>query len=301
MKSRIIVFLASLLITTSLYSFVGADIRVVTAADQPILIAQQGSAEQIDTATKEGFVPCGNTKEDPCTIAHLFAGFVVIINYLIASTGFIAIAMIIYAGLMMILARGNETQLKSAKGRLTGAITGVVLVSAAYVLINSVIAGSLGLGVKDGAMILTDPKGYIQRASVKSSDVPMDEEEETGSTGTKPTSGKGSTSGTSKTETSTNSNTASTGAGGAQLTKQFICINRSTGAIAATKGGGCTKPFEKTTSVVNGPMFCVYNKTESSKEPAYYIPLTMAATQKAECTKKYGSKGMFSLSDYKPQ
>lgn len=111
-----------------------------------------------------GFVPCGDKADNPCTIKHLFAGMIAIINYLIATSGFFAVAMIVYAGFSMILARGDSAKLVKAKGRLSGAIIGIVLVSLAFVLINALFTGSFSLGVKDGALILTNPAEYIQRA-----------------------------------------------------------------------------------------------------------------------------------------
>ncbi len=114
--------------------------------------------------SKGGFVPCGNTADNPCQIGHLFSAFIVIINYLMAMAGFVAVLAIIFAGFMMIYSQGQE-KLKEAKGRFTGAIFGLVLVAAAFVLINSLFAGSLSIGVKDGGKILSDPLEYINTRS----------------------------------------------------------------------------------------------------------------------------------------
>lgn len=108
-----------------------------------------------------GFVPCGNTASDPCNIGHLFKGFIVIINYLIMMAGFVAVLFIIISGFKMVWSQGDEGGLKTAKGNLSGAITGLVIVAAAYILINALLAGSLSIGVCNGGTILTDPKAYI--------------------------------------------------------------------------------------------------------------------------------------------
>jgi hypothetical protein len=113
-----------------------------------------------------GFVICGNTADNPCQIGHLFAAFVVIINYLIAMAGFVAVAAIVYAGFMMIYSQGQD-QLKTAKGRFSGAIIGLVLVAAAYVIINSVFTGKLSVGVVDGTNILSSPLEYIEKVNGK--------------------------------------------------------------------------------------------------------------------------------------
>jgi hypothetical protein len=108
-----------------------------------------------------GFVPCGNTADNPCQVGHLFSAFIVIINYLITMAGFIAVLAIVYAGFLMIYSQGQE-QLKEAKGRFSGAVIGLVLVAAAFILINALFTGSLSVGVKDGANILSNPLDYIK-------------------------------------------------------------------------------------------------------------------------------------------
>ena len=122
-------------------------------------------AEPTDAPTRGdsgGFVPCGNKADNPCTIGHLFSAFVVIINYLIAMAGFVAVLAIVYAGFMMIYSQGQE-QLKEAKSRFSGAIIGLVLVAAAFILVNALFTGSLSVGVKDGANILANPLDYIRK------------------------------------------------------------------------------------------------------------------------------------------
>lgn len=109
-----------------------------------------------------GFVPCGNTVSDPCTIGHLFKGFIVIVNYLIVMAGFVAVAAIVYAGLKMVASQGDDGGgLKDAKGRMSGAVVGLIIVAVAYVLINALFSGSLSVGVCNGGQILSDPKAYI--------------------------------------------------------------------------------------------------------------------------------------------
>lgn len=108
-----------------------------------------------------GFVLCGNTADQPCTIGHLFAAFIVIINYLIAMAGFIAVAAIVFAGFQMIYSQGQDG-LKAAKSRFSGAVIGLVLVAAAYLIINSLISGRFSVGVCDDKLILASPLQYIQ-------------------------------------------------------------------------------------------------------------------------------------------
>lgn len=118
-------------------------------------------AQQPETqASGGGFVPCGNTADNPCNVSHLFKAFILIVNYLIDFAGFIAVGAIILAGLQMVLSQGQDG-LVQAKRRFTGAIIGMVIVAAAFVLINAIFAGSLTIGVQNGGQILTNPKAYI--------------------------------------------------------------------------------------------------------------------------------------------
>jgi hypothetical protein len=117
-----------------------------------------------DRSGESGLVPCGNSVDKPCTIAHLFRGFVVMTNYLVSLAGIIAVISITYAGFRMVTSQGSETERGAAKKRLTNALIGMVLVFIAFVLVNSLFAGSLNLGIRDGAKALTDPAGYIRGA-----------------------------------------------------------------------------------------------------------------------------------------
>jgi len=133
----------------------------------PEVLAQQ-STTNTQNGDAGGFVPCGNTADNPCQIGHLFSAFVVIVNYMIAMAGFVAVVFIVIAGLMMIYSQGQE-KMKEAKGRLSGAVIGLVLVAAAFILINAIFTGSLSLGIKQGGDVLTNPLDYIQSSPSKSS------------------------------------------------------------------------------------------------------------------------------------
>ena len=136
-------------------------VGVTLFSGAPALAQNYPSTNAPTNGNNGGFVLCGNTADAPCTIGHLFAAFIVIINYLIAMAGFIAVAAIVFAGFNMIYSQGQE-QLKSAKSRFAGAIIGLVLIAAAYVIINSLFCGRFSIGVCNDKLILTDPKAYIQ-------------------------------------------------------------------------------------------------------------------------------------------
>lgn len=211
-----------------------------------------------------GFVPCGNEKGNPCTFRHLFAAMIAIINYLIATAGFVAVAMIIYSSLRMIWSRGDMSKLAEAKGRFSGAVIGIVLVAVAYLGINAMFSGSFSLGIKDGALILSDPIKYISLA--------------------------GSNSGAG---TNANSNSGSGGQG------YIICINRKTGSIDKLTNDTCTNGMEKTKTAVKGPLFCVYKQQQDYTIKS--LTETDPAKVGTRCQNTYHGDGPYKIEDYKPQ
>lgn len=135
---------------------------LVFAQAQPVN-SSSSTEETVDESGKSGFVICGNTVDTPCNVAHLFRAFIIIINYLITMAGFVAVLFIVIAGVQMTASQGQEGH-KQAIQKLSGAIIGLVLVALAFVLVNSLVAGSLNLGIKQGALILSSPKEYINES-----------------------------------------------------------------------------------------------------------------------------------------
>ncbi len=115
----------------------------------------------VDNSGKSGLVPCGNTVDKPCTVEDIFNVFVIITNYLIGIAGLIAIISIVYAGFSMVMAAGRTEAIASGKKRLTNSVIGLILIMLAFVIINAILYGTLGLGVFGGQSILSNPADYI--------------------------------------------------------------------------------------------------------------------------------------------
>tara|TARA_Y100000310_G_scaffold200037_1_gene200043 strand:+ start:638 stop:1087 length:450 start_codon:yes stop_codon:yes gene_type:complete len=62
-----------------------------------------------------------------------------IVNILIGLAGIIATIFIIVAGLKWIMAGGNEEQIKSSKDTIKSSVIGIIIIFAAFVLVNFVI------------------------------------------------------------------------------------------------------------------------------------------------------------------
>ena len=144
-----------------------------------LIFIPSGLASAQTNGDAGGFVPCGNEVGNPCNISHLFRAFVVIINYLIGMAGFLAVLFIVVAGVQMVYSQGQDG-LKDAKGRLSGAVTGMVLVSISFIVINTLFEGSLSLGIKNGGLVFTNPREYISQETRGVASEPVVEEPVTG-------------------------------------------------------------------------------------------------------------------------
>jgi cytochrome bd-type quinol oxidase subunit 2 len=66
-----------------------------------------------------------------------------IINYFLGLLGLIAVAFLIYAGVLMVTAGGNEEQVKKAKKIITYSVIGIVIILLAFTIVQFV-ATALG-------------------------------------------------------------------------------------------------------------------------------------------------------------
>lgn len=89
------------------------------------------------TVSAAGLVPCGGEGEAPCTFCHLSQLGQNVINFLIEITSVLAIAFIVYGGIMMMLGSGNPTKIKESQGIIWSAIIGIVILSASWVILNT--------------------------------------------------------------------------------------------------------------------------------------------------------------------
>lgn len=74
-----------------------------------------------------------------------------ILNYVLGIVGIVALAYLVYGGFMYITSAGNEDKIETAKGIITNAIIGIIVIGVAAVLVNFVIRG-VGGSVPAGAI-----------------------------------------------------------------------------------------------------------------------------------------------------
>jgi hypothetical protein len=116
------------------------------------------------STAREGLIVCGNAGQKLCGVDDLFRGIVVLTNLLISGAGLVAVIVLVVAGFQMVIANGNPGSIKEAKGRIEGAVIGLFLVSAAFMLVNTLFAGSFSLGIRAGADAIIRPLKFINDA-----------------------------------------------------------------------------------------------------------------------------------------
>lgn len=82
------------------------------------------------------------TNEDPGIITDIPSALGRIIGAVLAFTGTLFFVLMIYGGLLWMLARGNEQQVEKAKNLITAAVIGLVIILSAYA-ITAHIGGAL--------------------------------------------------------------------------------------------------------------------------------------------------------------
>ena len=84
-----------------------------------------------------GLVPCGGKDEPACAFCDLFKLGQNIINFLMGISTILAVAFIIYGGIMMMVNSGNPGKLKESQGIIWSAVMGVVILLSSWVILNT--------------------------------------------------------------------------------------------------------------------------------------------------------------------
>ena len=94
---------------------------------------------------KAEFTPNSSGGEGADTInvqkGNLMDNVVSLINWFLGFLGFIAVALVIYAGIIITTAQGNPDKVKKGQKIITYAVIGLVIVALAYGIVNFIITG----------------------------------------------------------------------------------------------------------------------------------------------------------------
>jgi hypothetical protein len=83
----------------------------------------------------------GTLKPSPIPLIGVLVS---IVNFVLSFMAFVAVLIIIYAGITMVLNFGNEERAKSARGLIVRAVVGLLVIAVSWALVNFVIASAIG-------------------------------------------------------------------------------------------------------------------------------------------------------------
>lgn len=85
----------------------------------------------------KGLVPCGGTGESPCNACHAMGMVNSLISYMFTIITFLAVMVIMYAGVKLVTSQGNASEWEEAKGMMTNMIVGFVIVLSAWLVVDT--------------------------------------------------------------------------------------------------------------------------------------------------------------------
>lgn len=100
-------------------------------------------------------VRCGRRNQAACTLDDIYTTAASIAGFLIGASSIVAILFIVIGGIKLIFAAGNSKQIEEGKQTLFNAILGLVIVLAAYLIVNVVLST-----LTDGAITLNNIRGF---------------------------------------------------------------------------------------------------------------------------------------------
>ncbi len=98
------------------------------------------------TAQAGGLVPCSGPD---CTTASVVGLANSLISWLISILGVIAVIVMVYAGFKMVTSAGDEGAWTKAKELFTNVVIGIVLILAAWLIVDTLLKGLTGRGLDD--------------------------------------------------------------------------------------------------------------------------------------------------------
>ncbi|MDO8743122.1 MAG: pilin [Candidatus Azambacteria bacterium] len=118
------------------------------------------------TINYEGLIPCGKSKDkplepgeseevrNPCQFCHFFVMFKAILDFALKLVIMIAVLMFVYGGFLYLTGGSNPGQMQTAKEVLRSTVIGLIIIFAAWVIINTVF---IFFGLSSFGLSLTGP------------------------------------------------------------------------------------------------------------------------------------------------
>jgi hypothetical protein len=113
-----------------------------------------------------GLVPCGE-KGNPCNACHAMGMVNSLISYMFTIITFLAVMVIMYAGVKLVTSQGNASEWEEAKGMLTNMIVGFVIVLSAWLVVDTLMKMLIDTKVVPGMWNQLDTKSCDAPAQPK--------------------------------------------------------------------------------------------------------------------------------------
>lgn len=85
-----------------------------------------------------GLVPCGGEGEDPCGLCHLLVLIQNVLHFAMEMAFLVVVVLIVYGGLRWVFSLGKEENIKAGQRIITNAMIGLVIILAAWLIVNTV-------------------------------------------------------------------------------------------------------------------------------------------------------------------
>ena len=106
----------------------------------PIWIFSIGILVRAQVANPQGLVTCGNPGQPDCTWGALMALVQTVFTFALKYIAIpVAVIMILFGGITMATSAGNEGKFKKGREIITATFIGLVIVFAAWLIINTVV------------------------------------------------------------------------------------------------------------------------------------------------------------------
>lgn len=102
-------------------------------------------------------VNCGRRGQNPCQLNDIFSTGAAIVSFLLGASFLVSITFIVIGGIRMIFSAGNPKLIETGKQTLFNAILGLIIVLAAYLIINVVLTKLSG-----GTITLTNINDFLR-------------------------------------------------------------------------------------------------------------------------------------------
>lgn len=115
------------------------------------LVFVAGFCLLIPAVSQAGLIPCGGTGQPMCNLCYLIVGIQGLINYGLQIMIYVALVMLVIAGVVYIISSGNTGMMDTAKGLLKNVLIGFSIILLAWLIVTTtmwVIGAKTKLGIE---------------------------------------------------------------------------------------------------------------------------------------------------------